>query len=404
LRYLRHLKRKRKRLLREIKLKRIAEQKQMQEDLREHVRQLKIQEREKELYEKDRQRKEKEEVKLRLKEQESLREDIRKDEEAVGHERKQQEKALLKRKRRRLLKYLIRIQARNFIRSVRYYRPSDTVKYVRRNKEQIVRFLKVVMNSTVMFMFSYLTLFLLTQLMTVLAARLFHYPTILYYNEVYFNISVEDWYHDSVKTIFSAGPLAALFAGIVFMIVYNGRKEGAGLFKLFFLWGFLHGVSMFFGAMLVGTLFEKGIGHVISWMYIMDTGKVLYSIISIFMLVLAGLLATKPFLISANTYNKNLTRHNRRSFIWAQVILPYLLGTFLLMLLRMPVFMFYETFVTFTIALSLLPLVATYSAYTDLYFEEEEKKAYVDWRFFLMLVTLILIYRGVLNFGINIPA
>jgi hypothetical protein len=214
---------------------------------------------------------------------------------------------------------------------------------------------------------------------------------------------VEDWYHDSVKTIFSAGPIAALLTGITFMILYNGRKEKEGLFKLFFLWGFLHGISMFFGAMLIGTLFEKGIGHVISWMYIMDTGKVLYSIISIFMLVMAGMVSVKPFLISGNTYFQNLTRQNRRGFIWAQVIIPYLAGMVLLIALRWPRFMFYETFVSLTLFVCLLPVITAYSAYTDLYFEEDTKPANFSWRYFLILIAVLLFYRVGLNFGIAFP-
>jgi hypothetical protein len=286
---------------------------------------------------------------------------------------------------------------------VRSFKFSHLIGYYRDNRHALNKYIRITLNSTVLFLLSYLSLFILTQAVTVLAAKLFHYPTVLYYYEVYFNISVEDWYHDSVKTIFSSGPIIALFTGISFMIIFNGRKESTGLFKLFFLWGFLHGISMFFGAMLVGTLFEKGIGHVISWMYIMDTGKVLYSIISIFMLVLAGLIVVKPFLISGNSYFPKMTKLNRRGFIWAQVIIPCMTGIALLIALRWPRFMFYETFISLTIFISLLPVVSTYSAYTDLYFEEDIKPASVSWNYFFILLAVILFYRVALSVGISIP-
>ena len=404
IRYLRHIRRKKKSSYRQIKQQVHEEQRLLRENLREHVRQLREEERDKQKYERDRQKKEQEEIRSRLKRQSSLSEEIQKDETREVRLRKKREMALLKKKRRRLVRYALRIQARKVFRSIRDFRMSDISNYFWKNRQPIRNFIRIALNSTTLFLLSYLSMYLLTQGVTVLAANLFHYPTILYYHEVFFNISVEDWYHDSVKTIFSAGPLVALLAGIAGMILFNNRKESRGLFKLFFLWAFLHGISMFFGAMLVGTLFERGIGHVISWMYIMDTGKLLYSIISIFMLVMAGTVSIKPFLLSGNTYFRNMTRRNRRSFIWAQVVLPFTIGTGLLVMLRMPHFMFYETFVTLTISVSLVPLLTAYPAYPDLYFEEEQKTVFFDWRYFLALAVVILFYRGVLQFGISIPA
>jgi hypothetical protein len=237
---------------------------------------------------------------------------------------------------------------------------------------------------------------------TVITASFFKYPVIVHYYEIYFNISPDAWYHDSVKTIFASGPLVNFAVGITFLIIFSNIREETGSFKLFFLWGFLHAVNMLFGAMLVGTLFEAGVGYVISWMYIMDTGKVLYSIISIFLLVLAGLLTTKQFLISGNTYYNEMNKSNRTPFIISQVLLPYIIGNTILIILRQPRFIFYDSFISFTMIVCILPVLFTYRSYNQLYFEEEEKKPRISWLILLVLAGVMLFFRGVLGVGIRI--
>jgi hypothetical protein len=390
-------------LQRRIKKIKREEARKLHQNLREHVRQLKSEQRTKERFEREKLAKEHNEIKKRIREHASARKDILKHESKEDKEKRRAERKSYKRKRRRLFRYAARAQVKYFFREVRTFRPADIRDLFSDNKDRIARFIRILLNSTVLFLLSYLFIYLAAQAITVGAALLFHYPTIVYYYEVYFNIGIEDWYHDSVKTIYSAGPVFSLLISIASLIIYNRIKESVFLFKLFFLWCFLHGFSMFFGAILVGSLFETGIGHVISWMYVMDTGKLLYSIISLFMLVVAGMLVIRPFLISGNTYYQKVTQHNRRAFIWAQVILPYFIGVALLMALRLPRFMFYETFITFTMFISLLPVISAYPSIKELYFEEDVKPAFFEWKYFLILIAVLLLYRGVLNFGIPIP-
>ncbi|MCU0370599.1 MAG: hypothetical protein MUC31_04220 [Bacteroidales bacterium] len=312
---------------------------------------------------------------------------------------------LLERKeRKKQLRLSFKDRFSNFINSFRSLNIRTLKRKFREFRESAPkrrRLLLISFNSTVLFLLSYLSLFLISQAVTVITASFFNYPTTLYYYEIYFNISPEAWYHDSVKTIFSAGPLVNFVIGITFLIIYTNIKEWTGPFKLFFLWGFLHAVNMLFGAMLIGTLFETGVGHVISWMYIMDTGRVLYSIISIFLLVIAGLLASRQFLISGNTYYNEINRYNRSSFVIAQVLLPFLAGNVILVILRQPRFIFYDTFIAITLVISILPVLVTYRSFNDLYFEEEEKVPGISWLALVLLTGVVLIFRGLLEIGIQ---
>ena len=263
-------------------------------------------------------------------------------------------------------------------------------------------FLIITTNSTVLFLLSYLALFLLYKAVTTISGSFFNYPMIVYYWEIYFNISPEAWYHDSVRTIFSSGPLVLFIVGVISLIIYSNIREMTGNFKLFFLWSYLQGINMLFGALLIGTLFETGVGHVISWMYIMDTGKLMYSTVSIFILVIAGLIATKSFLISGNAYFNEITRENRGFLIRSQLVLPYFLGNIILILLRQPRFMFYETFTSIILIISLLPIMIGHGSFHDLFFDEDKKRPAFRWFALLFLMVIIIIYRGILQFGIRI--
>lgn len=321
-------------------------------------------------------------------------------------DKKRAKKARLQQKinRKRLLRHYLKIQLRDFLysyRSLNIRTLKRKIKTFKDNAPNRRRFALISFNSTVLFLLAYLGLFLLSQAITVIAASFFDYPAIVHYYEIYFNISQDAWYHDSVKTIFSAGPLVNFVAGITFIIIYNNIKESTGPFKVFFLWGFLHAVNMLFGALLVGTLFETGVGHVISWMYVMDTGKVMYSIISIFFLIVSGLMSAKLFLFSANTYFNEINRSNRDSFIIAQVLMPYLVGNAFLIILRQPRFIFYDTFIGITLLISIIPVLATYRSYNELYFEEDEKKPGLVWIPMAVLAGVILFFRLVLEIGLR---
>lgn len=310
-----------------------------------------------------------------------------------------------KKERRRLFKLEARSRINKFFSSFRSLNSvaiRQKINEFRGNSKLQKRLAIITFNSTALYLLSYLGFFLLTQVITVITASFFKYPVIVHYYEIYFNISPDAWYHDSVKTIFASGPLVNFAVGITFLIIFSNIREGSGSFKLFFLWGFLHAVNMLFGAMLVGTLFEAGVGYVISWMYIMDTGKVLYSIISIFLLVLAGLLTTKQFLISGNTYYNEMNKSNRTPFIISQVLLPYIIGNTILIILRQPRFIFYDSFISFTMIVCILPVLFTYRSYNQLYFEEEEKKPRISWLILLVLAGVMLFFRGVLGIGIRI--
>lgn len=405
LRYIRF----KKKLIKKRKSELLLVAKQEQLEQLQRIRDFKISEKQQRLAKKKVEKTDSIKLRKELKEEIRLRDKQAKEEwrSLTSEDRKKQEivKLTEKRERKKLRRQNLKSGIKNFFLSFRSINPKNIRKNIRTFRENAPKrrlFFLTCVNSTILFLLSYLVLFLISQAVTVLAARFYNYPTIVYYYEIFFNISEDSWFHDSVKTIFSAGPVINFVIGITFIIIYSKIKEGTGTFKLFFLWGFLHAVNMLFGALLVGTLFETGVGHVLSWMYIMDTGRVLFSIISIFFLIISGLVVTKPFLFSGNTYHNDINEYNRTSFILAQVLVPYLAGNVVLLLVRQPRFVFYDTFIVLTLIISILPVIATFRSYHELYFEEEEKKPKLAWKALLGLIFMLVIFRGLLSIGLRI--
>ena len=81
--------------------------------------------------------------------------------------------------------------------------------------------------------------------------------------------------------------------------------------------------------------------------------------------------------------------------------MPYILGNVFLILLRQPRFIFYDSFIGFSLIICILPVLATYRSYNELYFEEGEKKPIIAWRTLIILMAVILFYRGVLEIGLR---
>lgn len=402
IRFIRYKKRLKKKQLKEF----ILSQRSEQEDIRRRLDEYK--------------RTEAEQTRLKIKAEKKSQKRIKQDLEREFREREIQAKAEFERlskrdtekfnaenlaeKERRKLQYKQeRIQRRHtFIQAIKSLTPPALYRTYKENAPKRKLYNTIFINSTVFFLLSYLLFYLTYQAVTVIVGYLFHYPTIVYYYEVYFNISSEAWYHHSVKSIYSSGPLALFILGLISLIIYNNLKELTGNFKLFFIWAFLHGVNMLFGALLIGNLFDTGIGYVLSWLYITDSGKVLTSTFSVFILIVTGMIVARPVMISGNHYFNEINRENRRLFVIFQMILPFLAGNIILIILRSPHFMYYETFMNFVLAIPLMAILASTPNQHDLYFEEGEKKVRIGWIFVVILAIVLFFYRGLLARGIHI--
>jgi hypothetical protein len=331
---------------------------------------------------------------------------------------RKEQKKYAKKRRRRLLKVFIKRSLFHFWIAVRTLTPVKVKEWLKQvfgvpqDLELKRNFYSIFLNSLSLFLLSYFIIFLFGQLIRIFFALGFDYQLILFYNKLYFDISVEDWSMDSVKILYSTIPFVGLLTGVIFLIMYGLYSRKGTKIRLFYLWGTVHGVNAFFGALFFGTLLEQGFGWVISYMYYMDTGKMVYSFIGLFALVSAGTLLAKSFYQSAQHYFGFIDDRNKKYFLNSQIVLPVIIGVFIIAVMKIPSDFYFETFdeMWFDILKSVgvyiiaLPLVGMIRSFGPMYFGDEDSysKITVDKKLLLYSFGLVILLRLLLHFGVHI--
>jgi len=325
--------------------------------------------------------------------------------EAERRALKRKERWFRKHRRRRLMRFYRKSCFRNIMLSIRTLNPANLPKliaHIRENKTSIRKFSVIITHSTLFFVAAYILVFLILLFTAAISGIFFDYTSVVYYYEVLWIVKPEEWFGDSVKMIYAAGPILCGILAIFFAIIYSYIRTDKGLGKLFMLWFFIHSFNAFFGSLLIGSLFGRGFGYAIIWSFISDTEKVIYSIVSITALFLLGVFTTRSFLISANTYYPHLENRQQQKFVWAQVILPFLLGNILIGMIMFPEFLWYDMTVSLTLGITIIPIAIGYRFLPSLYFEEEKPVVSYKLRPIIMILSFIALYRIVLELGIMI--
>lgn len=259
----------------------------------------------------------------------------------------------------------------------------------------------ITLNSSSYYILSYLVVYLLYQVSTALASGIFNIPSVIYYNRMAFLVKPEAWTFDSVKIIFSAGLVLSLIVGLISLVIYLRTIELDGIIRLFFLWGFIHGINMFVSSIMIGAIIYESAGYVLTWLYLSETTKMLLLFSGIAILLLSGTLMVKPMLFSANSYYNFLSVEDFPLFRWSQFFRPYLISACLILLVRFPVSLF-ELIILFTPGIILLPLVWMVYHNPDYYFEEKPRNFSVVFIPLIITILLLLFYRIFFASGLRI--
>jgi len=398
-------KRNAKRRMRELKRQEKEEKRALKKAIKEQARVDRVMERQKIKAEKEEFKAEAEKVKQRLKEQQ------KKEKELLLQQKQKlkSEKLAYKRKRQQLRPYLTKRRFREIRQSFKKFNKEGFIRWkvwfitMAETRSERNLFIKIALNSLALFVLSHLVIFFLGQFFTIITALSFDYETILFYYKIYYNIESSDWTGDAVKILYSIKPITGLILGFISLIIFTSKQNETGKFKMFFLWGFVHGMVLFFGSLLMGTLLNKGFGWVISYLYYKDTGKMIFSILSIFALFITGSSIGRRLLISGNSYFNFIDGRNRKFLMMSQVIIPVFLGTLLISLTKVPIELYYtsneevvyEVLKLWMVILVAIPALVAMNTYGEIFFDEAERKPRVNWYYLLItLIALALIYFG----------
>jgi hypothetical protein len=268
------------------------------------------------------------------------------------------------------------------------------------NKRTPGNFMIIALNSTGYFILAFFFVYLSGQLATAIAAMQFDYTGVVYYYKLVYTIDTYAWISDAVKMLYSIAPFTALLIALLSIIaILNMYADTSGL-KLFFLWTYVHGIVWFFGAILAGTFLDKGFGYVIMYLYFMDTGKLVLSLLSLTGLLVALGLSTKYFIFSANTYFNKLTEHSRTFFIFSQVFLPVIAGTIIIIGIKLPEITIYELFVLISTLFIILPVSLLYNSYPTFYFEEWPVRIRLNLPVIITAIVVLVAFRIIFEAGI----
>lgn len=257
-------------------------------------------------------------------------------------------------------------------------------------------------NSLLLFLLAYLVIYVLNLFITGYTAILFDIPVLVYYYDVDYLIRGIDWTPDSVSGVFSSGPIAMFVLSLFFLILYKSVETESGILRLLLLWMIFHAMTRFFGEILVGSILNKGFGFVILYMFLMDTGKVILTILGFVAMFTLGIAMARPSMYSANIYFNDLRKAYRTKFIFSQFFLPFLIGNVVILLIKLPKFNYFDLCLNLSMLLFLIPLLMRSMTIEDLYFDEE-KKTIARLQLLAVATLLMLIaFRIILGIGIRL--
>jgi hypothetical protein len=265
-----------------------------------------------------------------------------------------------------------------------------------------LEYLSIFFNSTGIFLFSYLIIYVLKEIVVVIAANGFNINTVIMYFDVDFLIRSKDWTNEAVKVVYSVEPLFTLILGFIALIFFSLAGKERWIFRLIMMWIFLQAFTQSLGAMIFGILLNKEFGWVLSYLYFDDTTKLLMVIGLVLGMLVTGLFLSRFLLTTGNMYFNFLNRGNKMQFLISQILLPFIVGTGIIALIKQPLLNFLEVFSEGSMLLIICPAII-YARYSqELFFDEEPREIKVNWRWIVASLLMLILFRVYFGIGVRL--
>lgn len=206
-----------------------------------------------------------------------------------------------------------------------------------RERFQMSRRVMITLNSTIMFMLAYVIMYVIYQMTVIFTANNFGISGVLYYYQIFWPIGNSSplWFpYYKIILITGSGPFISLIIGLLFFRLLVPSTKNP-ILKLFYLWIALHALNMFFGAFVAGVTTSDGFGYVALWLGMNIVFRIFFSLVFIFALGAFGYHATRYFLETALSPSF-LKPEKRRQFLVYHVLIPSIIGSVIIFLIRMP--------------------------------------------------------------------
>lgn len=193
------------------------------------------------------------------------------------------------------------------------------------------------LNSLGFYILAYLTVYLIYQFTTALAASNFNIDSVLFYYEIYFPIGNASplWNKFNIIAITFAGPFIAILITLILLRAVLVREKLGPQFRLFLLWVAFHSATHFLGAFVAGIATSQGFGYVADWLFINVFFRILISLVFLFLLTITGYnsavfaLETIPSGVRQQRWRLSLSLGSR-------FILPWIIGGLMIIAIKYP--------------------------------------------------------------------
>ena len=264
------------------------------------------------------------------------------------------------------------------------------------------------LHSTAYFILAFMLIYIIYQGITIAVASSYNIPIIWYYYQLKFPLYTFSplYTRQALVVIFAMGPLLSLMLAFVFLKLYFTENPIAKRFKLFYLWMFICGCNMFFGAYIAGVFTRTEFIYTSAWLFMsrgFDTVEMIFTAISIIVLLIIGRIVTPLFLLSSGSVTL-IKREFRLIFILSQVILPWLTGILILFLITLPNYYIPLILKTITPGLIMIPTLFMYNSiqYDNIHQSGVIQRNYFKWSIVIAVVVLLFFYRLILSFGLKV--
>jgi len=264
------------------------------------------------------------------------------------------------------------------------------------------------LHSTAYFILAFMLIYILYQLITIAVASSYNIPIVWYYYQLKFPLYTFSplYTRQALIVIFAMGPLMSLMLAFVFLKLYFTENPVAKRFKLFYLWGFICGANMFFGAYIAGVFTRTEFIYTSAWLFMsrsFDSEEIIFTAISIVMLIIIGRIVTPLFLLSSGSVTI-IKPEYRLFFILSQVILPWLTGVLIMFLITVPNYYVPLILKTITPGLVMIPTLYFYNSleFENIHQSGVIQRNYFKWSIVIAVVVLLFFYRVILSFGLRV--
>jgi hypothetical protein len=262
--------------------------------------------------------------------------------------------------------------------------------------------------STSYYILSFLLIYIICQAVTIIVATNFEIPVEWYYYRVRFPLSRDSYLYtrSALVAIFGSGPMASLLLTLLFLKLFFSNSPTSKNLQLFYLWGIINGLNMFFGAYIVGILTRTDFVYSTEWLLMnhpYDFRELIFTAVSFSVMLLAGWLITPMFLVSSGSLTL-VSSENRLFLIFFQAILPWIAGGILFFLINIPKFYIPFLLKTITPGLILIASLFTYNSVRNNTILEMGmiRRTNFQWGIVIVAVILLFLYRIVLNSGFRL--